>query len=104
MNRCAITYHMLFEDFPLMSSSLTECRLMLDPSEEREFDFETLITNVAECKRIAKQVQNAHDTESAELLTRVATDVQQRTLEFGKLFREKAGESGTLSFQAVVSC
>ena len=81
------------------------CRLMLDPEEREEFDFVALNTAVIECKHIAKQTQNPRDSESAELLTGVASSAQQRTLEFGKLFREKSGEASTLPFKSVVrSC
>ena len=75
---------------------------MLDPAEAQEFDFATFSATVTECKRIAKQVQDVRDTESADVLTRLATTVQQRTLEFGKPFREKAGECGTLPFKSIV--
>ena len=81
------------------------CRLMLDPEEREEFDFVALNTAVIECKHIAKQTQNPRDSESAELLTSVASSAQQRTLEFGKLFREKSGDASTLPFKSVVrSC
>jgi hypothetical protein len=80
------------------------CRMMVDADETAELTFDQLLAIVGECKRIEQQVRDHSDAEAAELLSSVAVDVQQRTLELGKLFRGKgkANETGVLPFKDVV--